>query len=57
MTGYTAAYYFDQTPGRGAVSGIVTGDSIDAGHAWLIAELTPGARAVGGIRRGDRHRR
>ncbi len=30
----------DAGPGRGAVSGIVTGDSIDAGHAWLIAELT-----------------
>ena len=43
MASYTAAYHFDQQPGQDPVLGIVTVDSVEGGHTWLIAELTEGA--------------
>lgn len=44
MTSFTAGYYLGPQPGQAAEAGIVTVDSIAAGHAWLIKVLTDGAR-------------
>ncbi len=43
MTSYNVSYYFDQQPGQDSVSGVVTAGSIEAGHAWLIQQLTIGS--------------